>query len=128
MGKRRSTLMSEMDDASLVQRYQERGEPEALDAILQRYRRFARAKARGYFLIGGDSDDVEQEALIVGMSLLARTGDAGLQRAARRVLAKVETGQTTQARSAYRIGASRQARRNWERHCAARSATRHVCA
>ncbi len=35
-----------------------------LEAIIARYRRFARAKARGYFLIGGDSDDVEQEALI----------------------------------------------------------------
>jgi RNA polymerase sporulation-specific sigma factor len=29
-----------------------------------RYRRFARSKARDYFLAGGDVDDVEQEALI----------------------------------------------------------------
>src|SRR3546814_14157266 len=32
--------------------------------MLTRYRRFARAKARTYFLAGADSDDVEQEALI----------------------------------------------------------------
>jgi RNA polymerase sporulation-specific sigma factor len=40
------------------------GELDALDLLLARYRRFARAKARGYFLAGGDTDDLEQEALI----------------------------------------------------------------
>jgi RNA polymerase sporulation-specific sigma factor len=40
------------------------GELAALDLLLARYRRFARAKARGYFLAGGDIDDLEQEALI----------------------------------------------------------------
>ena len=37
---------------------------DALNTLIDRYRRFARAKARGYFLVGGDADDVEQEALI----------------------------------------------------------------
>ena len=37
---------------------------DALDVLLQRYRRFTRAKARGYFLIGADSDDIEQEGMI----------------------------------------------------------------
>ena len=32
--------------------------------LLARYRRFARAKARGYFLAGGDTDDIEQEGMI----------------------------------------------------------------
>ncbi len=40
------------------------GEGEALDELLGRYRRFAKAKARGYFLIGGDAEDIEQEGLI----------------------------------------------------------------
>jgi len=40
------------------------GDHEALGALIDRYRRFARAKSRGYFLVGGDSDDIEQEALI----------------------------------------------------------------
>lgn len=40
------------------------GDHDALAALIDRYRRFARAKSRGYFLVGGDSDDIEQEALI----------------------------------------------------------------
>ena len=40
------------------------GDHDALTALIDRYRRFARAKSRGYFLVGGDSDDIEQEALI----------------------------------------------------------------
>ncbi len=47
----------------------------------------------GYDLPPLNFDAVEQDALIVGMGMLARTGDAELQRAAERVLAKVETGQ-----------------------------------
>jgi RNA polymerase sporulation-specific sigma factor len=50
-------------DEELVARYRA-GEPEALDLLLHRYRRFARAKARGYFLVGADSDDIEQEGMI----------------------------------------------------------------
>jgi RNA polymerase sporulation-specific sigma factor len=64
VGNRRTTIGPETGDAELVERYQRDGEPEVLDMLIGRYRRFARAKARGYFLIGGDSDDVEQEALI----------------------------------------------------------------
>jgi RNA polymerase sporulation-specific sigma factor len=65
VGNRRTTaIASDAEDAELVDRYQRLGEPEVLEALIGRYRRFARAKARGYFLIGGDSDDVEQEALI----------------------------------------------------------------
>ncbi len=50
-------------DEELVARYQA-GEVAALDELLHRYRRFARAKARGYFLVGADSDDIEQEGMI----------------------------------------------------------------
>ena len=63
MGNRRS-ITAENDDVELIARYHDSGDSEVLEAIISRYRRFARAKARGYFLIGGDSDDVEQEALI----------------------------------------------------------------
>jgi len=48
----------------------------------------------GYDLPPLNFDAVEQDALIVGMGLLARTGDAELQKAALRVLSKVETGQS----------------------------------
>jgi len=55
--------LSEYSDEALVARFRE-GDSQALDELLERYRRFARAKARGYFLIGADADDVEQEGMI----------------------------------------------------------------
>lgn len=64
MGNRRTTVHADTDDNALIALYHADGDVEVLEVILGRYRRFARAKARGYFLIGGDSDDVEQEALI----------------------------------------------------------------
>jgi RNA polymerase sporulation-specific sigma factor len=54
---------SDFSDEMLVRLFHE-GDVEALDLLLQRYRRFARAKARGYFLAGGDTDDIEQEGMI----------------------------------------------------------------
>ncbi len=54
---------SDLSDEVLVRLFHE-GDVEALDLLLQRYRRFARAKARGYFLAGGDTDDIEQEGMI----------------------------------------------------------------
>lgn len=55
--------LTEMGDPELAERSQQ-GDRRALETLIDRYRRFARAKARGYFLVGADSDDVEQEALI----------------------------------------------------------------
>jgi len=40
------------------------GEGAAADILLARYRHFARAKARTYFLVGADRDDLIQEAMI----------------------------------------------------------------
>jgi RNA polymerase sporulation-specific sigma factor len=56
-------LLSELEDEELVSLFQH-GDPEALEQLMLRYRRFARAKARTYFLVGADADDVEQESLI----------------------------------------------------------------
>jgi RNA polymerase sporulation-specific sigma factor len=55
--------LTDLTDVELVERFQG-GCQDALQAVITRYRRFARAKARSYFLVGGDHDDVEQEALI----------------------------------------------------------------
>src|SRR5687767_7721834 len=55
--------LNDLSDVELVARFHE-GDAEALQILLQRYRRFTRAKARGYFLIGADSDDIEQEGVI----------------------------------------------------------------
>jgi len=54
---------SDLPDEVLVRLFHE-GDLVALDLLLARYRRFIRGKARGYFLAGGDTDDIEQEALI----------------------------------------------------------------
>jgi RNA polymerase sporulation-specific sigma factor len=71
------TQLSSLADDELAARHQA-GCEEALEALIERYRRFARAKARGYFLVGGDADDVEQEALI-GLYKAARDFRPGHQ-------------------------------------------------
>ena len=55
--------LTESSDDALVERFRQ-GDGDALNALLERYRRFVRAKARGYFLVGADFDDIEQEGMI----------------------------------------------------------------
>jgi RNA polymerase sporulation-specific sigma factor len=50
-------------DDVLVARYRT-GDQDALAQLLDRYRGFARAKARSYFLVGGDREDIVQEGMI----------------------------------------------------------------
>ena len=45
--------LTELADDALVDRFQG-GDELAVQVLLDRYRRFARAKARGYFLVGAD--------------------------------------------------------------------------
>nr|WP_245154063.1 RNA polymerase sporulation sigma factor SigH [Jeotgalibacillus proteolyticus] len=40
------------------------GNTEALDYLINKYRNFVRAKARSYFLIGADKEDIIQEGMI----------------------------------------------------------------
>lgn len=47
----------------------------ALQALLDRYRRFARAKSRSYFLVGADREDIVQEGMI-GLYKAIRDYDA----------------------------------------------------
>ena len=58
-----ATALSELTDEELASRFQD-GCTDSLEMLIQRYRRFARAKTRSYFLVGADADDVEQEGLI----------------------------------------------------------------
>jgi len=58
-----SLPLAELGDEDLVFRFQQ-GDVDALNVLLERYRRFARSKSRTYFLVGADSDDIEQEGLI----------------------------------------------------------------
>lgn len=58
---RRSTATA--TDLELVAAAQD-GDATAFDILVDRYRRFVRSRSRGYFVMGGDRDDLEQEALI----------------------------------------------------------------
>ena len=60
---RRSVPLASLTDEELVEETRD-GRSEALDELLVRYRRFARSKARSYFLVGGDREDVVQEGMI----------------------------------------------------------------
>ena len=40
------------------------GQTQALDYLIKKYRKFVRAKARTYFLIGADREDIVQEGMI----------------------------------------------------------------
>lgn len=55
--------LTDLDDEDLVDRFHH-GDHEALEVLISRYRRFAKSKARTYFVVGADRDDVEQEGLI----------------------------------------------------------------
>jgi RNA polymerase sporulation-specific sigma factor len=68
---------TELSDDELVARFQS-GDGESVEVLLGRYRRFARSKARAYFLVGADADDVEQEAMI-GLFKAARDFQADRQ-------------------------------------------------
>jgi RNA polymerase sporulation-specific sigma factor len=57
------TSTCELTDEELAARSQQ-GDALALDQLLRRYRRFARSRARSYYLVGADADDIEQEGLI----------------------------------------------------------------
>jgi len=50
-------------DEDLVERAVS-GDDRAIEVLLGRYRHYARAKARSYFLAGGDKEDVVQEGMI----------------------------------------------------------------
>ncbi|MET3684050.1 RNA polymerase sporulation-specific sigma factor [Alkalibacillus flavidus] len=47
-----------------VLNYVQQGEVQALEYLIRKYRSFVRAKARTYFLIGADREDIVQEGMI----------------------------------------------------------------
>jgi RNA polymerase sporulation-specific sigma factor len=53
----------EMADEDIVSDARE-GQNEALEFLIHKYRNFVRAKARSYFLIGADREDIVQEGMI----------------------------------------------------------------
>jgi RNA polymerase sporulation-specific sigma factor len=63
MSRRTRTVADERSDDELAILAQA-GDSRAQQDLMERYRRFVRNKARSYFFVGGDSEDVEQEGLI----------------------------------------------------------------
>lgn len=62
-GVKHSDEYVHFDDEALVNLVHQ-GDSEALDFLIQKYRNFVRAKARTYFLIGADKEDIVQEGMI----------------------------------------------------------------
>ncbi len=52
-----------MDDEKIIDDARD-GDPEALEYLIKKYKNFVRAKARSYFLIGADKEDIIQEGMI----------------------------------------------------------------
>ncbi|MED3783084.1 RNA polymerase sporulation sigma factor SigH [Geobacillus stearothermophilus] len=52
-----------LEDEQLVTLVHE-GDGEALDFLIRKYQNFVRAKARSYFLVGADREDIVQEGMI----------------------------------------------------------------
>ena len=61
--KTTGTLLSEMEDEELVFLARD-GDEEALEFLINKYKNFVRAKARTYFLVGADREDIIQEGMI----------------------------------------------------------------
>ncbi len=55
--------MKNTTDEELVERYK-KGEAEAFEELYLRYNKLINAFARSYFLVGGDEDDIKQEAML----------------------------------------------------------------
>lgn len=52
-----------LEDEKLIELVH-KGESDALDYLIKKYRNFVRAKARSYFLVGADREDIVQEGMI----------------------------------------------------------------
>ncbi|SHI14577.1 RNA polymerase sporulation sigma factor SigH [Sporanaerobacter acetigenes] len=52
-----------IDDEDIVEQAKN-GDPQALEYLITKYKNFVRAKARSYFLIGADKEDIIQEGMI----------------------------------------------------------------
>jgi len=63
LSRRRPESQPELEDEYLVA-LAKRGQADAYERIVRRYRGFVRLKASAYFMLGGESDDLIQEGLL----------------------------------------------------------------
>lgn len=59
----RNQGFSELTDETIVE-YARDGSTEAAEYLIQKYKNFVRSKARSYFLVGADREDIIQEGMI----------------------------------------------------------------
>lgn len=59
----KDTAFDLLEDEALIELVH-KGDSEALDYLIKKYRNFVRAKARSYFLVGADNEDIVQEGMI----------------------------------------------------------------
>ena len=59
----KDTAFELLEDEALIELVHN-GDSEALDYLIKKYRNFVRAKARSYFLVGADNEDIVQEGMI----------------------------------------------------------------
>ena len=57
------TQLEAMTDEQIV-KVAQTGDGQALEYLLNKYKNFVRSKARSYFLIGADHEDIVQEGMI----------------------------------------------------------------
>ncbi|MBR3379567.1 MAG: RNA polymerase sporulation sigma factor SigH [Bacillus sp. (in: Bacteria)] len=62
-GKSIREQFCKLEDEQVIERVHV-GDSDALDYLITKYRNFVRAKARSYFLIGADREDIVQEGMI----------------------------------------------------------------
>ena len=63
--------LAQMTDEQIVEQAQS-GSDEAVEFLILKYKNFVRAKARSYFLVGADREDIIQEGMI-GLYKLSAT-------------------------------------------------------
>ena len=64
MNQEEVNAFSGLTDEELITEIKEHTNSDALDYLINKYRNFVRAKARSYFLIGADREDIIQEGMI----------------------------------------------------------------
>ncbi|MEK4165081.1 RNA polymerase sporulation sigma factor SigH [Anoxybacillus sp. FSL W8-0104] len=63
VNKKQQSRYEQLEDEMIVELVHQ-GDSEALDYLIHKYKNFVRAKARSYFLVGADREDIVQEGMI----------------------------------------------------------------
>lgn len=58
------TIQIDHFDEELIVEQARKGDPKAQEILIKKYKNFVRSKARSYFLIGADREDIVQEGMI----------------------------------------------------------------